>query len=482
MRFRFILIILLAGVFFGTPVLLFAQESTPEAPVPQGLTIHVVQRGETLFSIAQHYGTTVDELASLNGLADPTRILVGQRLLVPSGENAATLPQTHTVQAGETLLSIAQAYGVDMQMLIDLNGLTDPDSLYVGQILTIVPPSEPAIIPTPLPEDTAPTFSSNIHVVQAGETLFRIATSYGLTVQELAAANGIVDPTVIYVGQTLIIPNLPETSAALDLPAPISALSIRPQVFVEGETALVQLTTSQGSTVSVSFLGRNPAVISQEGNTSHIILMGIPMYTAAGVYPIALTLANADGTNMSYSFNVRVAAGGYGTQNIDVSNSELIAPAVQENELNLLANLTQIVTPERYWTGPFSIPAAAAMNSFFGTRRSYNGGEVSAFHTGADFASAPNTPIYASAGGKVVLADALNIRGNTIVIDHGWGVYSLYAHQTSFTVNLGDMVETGQIIGMAGSTGRVSGPHLHWELWIDGVPVNPITWTQQSFP
>jgi murein DD-endopeptidase MepM/ murein hydrolase activator NlpD len=400
---------------------------------------------------------------------------------VPAGDSAA-LPQTHTVQAGETLFSIAQLYGLDMQTLIELNGLTNPDELYVGQVLIIVPSTEAPIQPTPLPAETVPTFSSNIHVVQPGETLFRIATSYGLTVQELAAANGITDPTVIYVGQTLIIPNLPESSAALDLPAPITALSIRPIVFVEGETALVQMTTSQGSTVTVSFLGRNPAVISQENNTSHIILMGIPMYTAAGVYPLDLTLANADGTSTSYSFNVSVASGFYGTQNIDVSNAELIAPAVQENELNLLANLTHIVTPQRYWTGPFSIPAAAAMNSFFGTRRSYNGGEVSAFHTGADFASAPNTPIYASAGGRVVLADALNIRGNTIVIDHGWGVYTLYAHQTSFNVALGDTVETGQIIGMAGSTGRVSGPHLHWELWIDGVPVNPITWTQQSFP
>jgi murein DD-endopeptidase MepM/ murein hydrolase activator NlpD len=483
-KFRVFLILLLAGVLLGTPVLMFAQESTQEAPVPQGLTIHVVQRGETLFSIAMQYGTSVDDLVGLNGLTDPTRILVGQRLLVPSADTSASLPQNHTVQAGETLLSIAQAYGLEMQSLIEINGLANPDQIYVGQVLSIAPSAEiPTSIPvTPLPEAALPSFTSNIHVVQAGETLFRIATSYGVTVQDMAAANGIADPTVIYVGQTLIIPNLPESTTALDLPAPINNLSIRPLIFVEGETAEILLTTSQSSTVTASFLGRNLAVINQENNTSHLMLIGIPMFTEAGVYPIALNLANGDGSVTSYSFNVRVATGLYGTQNLEVSNQELTAPAVQQNEIALLTNLTSAVTLERYWSGPFSIPAAAAMNSFFGTRRSYNGGAVDTFHYGADFASAPNTAVYAAAAGKVVLADALNIRGNAVVIDHGWGVYTLYAHQNSLNVSLGDMVETGQVIGMAGSTGRVTGPHLHWEVWVNGVPVNPISWTQQSFP
>jgi murein DD-endopeptidase MepM/ murein hydrolase activator NlpD len=486
-RFRVFMIVLLAGVLLGTPVLMLAQEASEEAPSPQGLTIHVVQRGETLFSIAMHYGTSVDDLAGLNGLTDPTRILVGQRLLVPSGDIASSIPENHTVQAGETLLSIAQAYGLEMQSLIEINGLTNPDQIYVGQVLNLLPSNEPAPPPTatpvsPLPEDAQPSFTSNIHVVQSGETLFRIATAYGLTVQDLAAANGILDPTVIYVGQTLIIPNLPESTVALDLPAPIDSLSILPLIFVEGETALVKLGTSQSSTVRASFLGRNPAVISQNNNTEHLILMGIPMFTESGVYPIELNLANADGSSTNYSFNVRIATGFYGSQNLDVSNTELTATAVQDNEIAMLTALTTAVTPERYWSGPFSLPAAAAMNSYFGTRRSYNGGPISTFHYGADFVSAPNTPVYAAAAGKVVLADALHIRGNAVVIDHGWGVYTLYAHQNSLNVSLGDMVEIGQIVGYAGSTGRVTGPHLHWEVWINGVPVNPITWTQQSFP
>jgi murein DD-endopeptidase MepM/ murein hydrolase activator NlpD len=319
--------------------------------------------------------------------------------------------------------------------------------------------------------------------VLQGETLFRIATGYGLTTQELAQANGILDPTVIYAGQQLIIPNLPESQiTAIELPEPISALNVQPLIFVEGETGVIQLRTSSSTTVSGTFLGRNLAFIAQENNTNHIAFLGIPMFTEANIYTVELTLNNSDGTETSFAFNVRVASGAYGSQNLNVTDANLIAPAVQENELTLLSNLTRAVTLQRKWNDPFSIPAAAAMNAPFGTLRAYNGGAISSFHSGADFASAPGTPIYAAASGVVVLADALNIRGNTIVLDHGWGIYTLYAHQTSFGVSLGDTVTTGQVIGLAGSTGRVTGPHLHWEVWVNGVPVNPITWTQQIFP
>ena len=80
------------------------------------------------------------------------------------------------------------------------------------------------------------------------------------------------------------------------------------------------------------------------------------------------------------------------------------------------------------------------------------------------------------------MADTLNIRGNAVVIDHGWGVYTLYAHMSSILVSLGDIVQTGQVIGLAGTTGRSTGPHLHWEVWVHGVPVNPLQWLQSALP
>jgi murein DD-endopeptidase MepM/ murein hydrolase activator NlpD len=81
-----------------------------------------------------------------------------------------------------------------------------------------------------------------------------------------------------------------------------------------------------------------------------------------------------------------------------------------------------------------------------------------------------------------VFAGPLTVRGNATYIDHGWGVYTGYAHQSEILVKPGDLVETGQTIGMVGATGRVTGPHLHWEIWVGGVPVQPLEWTERSMP
>ena len=99
-----------------------------------------------------------------------------------------------------------------------------------------------------------------------------------------------------------------------------------------------------------------------------------------------------------------------------------------------------------------------------------------------DFAGAPGTSILAAANGTVVMVDRLRIRGNTTLIDHGWGLYTLYAHQDETLVEVGSAVESGQVIGTIGSTGRSTGPHLHWEVWLKGVNVDPMQWVQETFP
>jgi murein DD-endopeptidase MepM/ murein hydrolase activator NlpD len=90
--------------------------------------------------------------------------------------------------------------------------------------------------------------------------------------------------------------------------------------------------------------------------------------------------------------------------------------------------------------------------------------------------------IYASAPGTVIFAGPLEIKGGFTVIDHGWGIYSGYAHQSEFFVKPGDWVEAGQLIGIIGNTGRSIGPHLHWEIWVNGVPVDPLDWVDRVFP
>ncbi len=123
------------------------------------------------------------------------------------------------------------------------------------------------------------------------------------------------------------------------------------------------------------------------------------------------------------------------------------------------------------------------LGSTFGRRRTYNG-SYNYYHTGQDFTvyTANNLNIYAAAPGKVIFSDMLPIKGLFTIIDHGWGVYSGYAHQSESLVSPGQMVSAGDLIGYIGNSGRSVGPHLHWEVWVNGIPVDPLQWIEQSFP
>lgn len=467
-----------------------------QAQENSNLTVHVVQRGENLFRIALHYGLTTEELAQLNGITNPNSIQVGQRLLVPV--QGSTLPQVHTVQPGETLQSIGNLYGISVETLASLNNLADPNSLYIGQVLNLVAsdaapqnttsaPLEVADIP-PLEAAALPTGGQQpttiIHTVLPGETVFRIATAYGTTVNAVVEANSLGDPEFIVAGQTLVIPNVIPPQLATDLPAPITGLELLPLVLIEGQTGRVRLTANAPLTVSGTFLDQSLNFAAEGSGERSTALIGVPVGTPAGVYPLTLTVTDGNGAQIPISANVQVVAGGYSLETdirLIEDRTNLLDTAVEDAELNILRSVMSRFNPERYFDGAMGLPAAATITSAFGFTRSYNGGAVQRVHTGTDFGGAPGTPIYAPAPGRVVLTDTLNVRGVATVIDHGWGVYTGYWHQTERYVQLGDTVSTGQVIGTMGATGRVSGPHLHWELWVNGVPVDPMQWVIFSF-
>lgn len=466
------------------------------APNPAGVTIHVVQRGESLYAIALRYGVTTETLVRLNGIANPNSLQVGERLLVPASDSLIGMPepQIHTVRPGETLRSIAALYGRSPDDLAAQNGLADPNSIFVGQVLYVATAGAPTAAIASSHQPSAPSGQAGaiaesvsaspiIHVVQRGETLFRIATRYGLTVNDLAQANQIADPTLIYAGQQILIPVTSAVPAATDLPADIAQLDIQPLTMIEGQSACVRLITRSPASVRASFLGRVFGAASEQNSTVHMIFVGIPMFTEAGIYPLELTVTNTAGQTINYSTNIQVVAGNYGSEYINLlaGRAGLLDPAVETAEQNLIQNLMSTFSPTRYFNGAFGLPAAASMTSPYGRRRSYNGGPFDRFHSGTDFAGVPGTPVLAAAPGYVVLSDQLNIRGNATVIDHGWGVFTGYWHQNERYAKAGDFVQTGQIIGTIGATGRVTGAHLHWELWVNGVAVDPMQWVRQSF-
>jgi murein DD-endopeptidase MepM/ murein hydrolase activator NlpD len=146
----------------------------------------------------------------------------------------------------------------------------------------------------------------------------------------------------------------------------------------------------------------------------------------------------------------------------------------------------QLVTPQKFWSGPFLRPNQGAITTIYGVRRYYNGKFAQDYyHRGVDYAGATGSPVVAAAAGRVALVGRVSqgfvLHGNTIGIDHGQGVATIYLHLSRINVKEGDMVQAGQVIGALGGTGAVTGPHLHWGLYVNGQCVDPVPWRNQSF-
>lgn len=189
------------GYSFVTISQLLNTASNPSTPGSG--TTYTVQPGDTLYAIALRYGTTVQAIASANGITNPSLIRVGQTLTIPGTSGSPTTPPpatgtSYTVQAGDTLYAIANRYGTTVQAIASANGISNPSLIRVGQVLRIPGTSGGPVTPPPPTE-------SILYTVQPGDTLYAIANRYGTTVQAIASANGITDPNLIRVTQVLRI-------------------------------------------------------------------------------------------------------------------------------------------------------------------------------------------------------------------------------------------------------------------------------------
>lgn len=149
------------------------------------------------------------------------------------------------------------------------------------------------------------------------------------------------------------------------------------------------------------------------------------------------------------------------------------------DEAKLLANIFATARPERFWRGPFVRPVPGMSTSSFGRLTLLNG-QARGRHQGIDFRAAEGTPVRAPNAGEVLLASDLYYSGTTVVLDHGFGLYSLFAHLSRVAVAVGDRVAVGDLLGQSGATGRVTGPHLHWAVRLGNVSVDPLVLIEAS--
>ena len=387
----------------------------------------------------------------------------------------------YIVQSGDTLISIALRYNLSLTDIALANNLSNFNLIFPGQQLTL--PGVP--VPATAQSETAPSGADQTHIVLPGETLFNIANAYRVSLGAIILVNHIANPDMLQVGQALRIPSgLPPTPETL--PAPFAAIELSEPTIIQGRTLIIKVKMSAAASLSGSFEGR-PLFFNDSGNGQFWSITAIHALVEPNTYPITLTAGLADGRQVTISANVNVVEGPYGLENIqlDEQRGGLLDAELIRIEQEKLNNLWSQVSPHPHWAGSFWYPVAVdslRITSNFGTRRSYNGNLTTGFHGGTDFGGDVGTPIYAPAAGTIVLAERLTVRGNAVLIDHGLGLFSGYWHQSQLAVVAGQEVKPGDLIGFMGDTGLVTGPHLHWELRLNGIAVEPLQWVQQTIP
>lgn len=207
-------------------------------------------------------------------------------------------------------------------------------------------------------------------------------------------------------------------------------------------------------------------------------LVGIDLQTSAGEYLVKVRATTKEGGAVEASHRLLVRGKEFPVRRLTVSK-EFVTPPEEVlerigREARRVLAIFKTVSGKKLWKGSFSPPVPGKATSSFGKRSILNG-QVRSPHTGTDFRAGKGTPVKAPNAGKVVLVTNLYFSGNTVILDHGLGLYSYFAHLSGFTVEEGDTVSGGNLIGYVGATGRVTGPHLHWTVRLTEARVDALS-------
>lgn len=440
-----------------------AQSATANGPV------YIIQEGDSLWDIAYRFHVSQEDLANANGIVNANQITIGQPLVIPGLEGIQGVLTTETVPFGETISSLSIRHHISTEILMRLNHLTSPNELYAGYSLVILQAGNP----------TPPGKRAGM---KADQSLLEVAVLNNTDSWTILTNNRLSSSAMILPGDILRVPGKEDAGPGA---LPESITSVSTSEFIQGQTGEIEIDGVDGLVLQGSLM-EHPLNFSSVLDQHYVALQGIHAMALPGLYPLSISGKTPDGVSMVYTQDVRVHAGDF-IYDFPLSvDPATLDPEITVPEDSQWYSLSSQVSPEKLWEGEFSIPVqpvfADCYASRFGSRRSYNGSDYIYFHTGIDYCGQVGDPIYAAAPGVVVFAGLLTVRGNATMIDHGWGVYTAYMHQSEILVNLGDHVEEGQMIGRVGNTGRVEGPHLHFEVLVGGVQVDPLEWLNQAFP
>jgi murein DD-endopeptidase MepM/ murein hydrolase activator NlpD len=225
---------------------------------------------------------------------------------------------------------------------------------------------------------------------------------------------------------------------------------------------------------------------AQAGDRSIILIEAPKTRSRCGLVPVPLEFKSSSlevtlsfeesGSSQTKKVSLEVGQGTYSESKLKV-DPRITSPAPEdlkriEREREELAAVYATASPTPLCREAFALPGKGAITSQFGNKRTFNG-KVESWHQGVDLRAKKGDPVRAANAGKVIFAKELFLAGNTVIVDHGAGILSSYAHLSAFDVKAGQQVQRGDKLGAAGATGRVTGPHLHWGMRVNGLLVDP---------
>lgn len=238
---------------------------------------------------------------------------------------------------------------------------------------------------------------------------------------------------------------------------------------VNGGVTIIPLDMAQKP--DVSYEGKKIIVLPSTHDKQWLLIVGIPLDKKAGIE--SLKVVHPTGTipfHVSKKFYPSQYLTIADTSKVDVSAADEKRVAAETKALNALYSQYSAADP---FAKPFIAPAHAPISSLFGLQRFYNK-KPRTPHSGLDIAAVENTPVLTIGDGKVVSVADYFFTGNTVIVDHGMGVFSLYGHLKRTDVKQGQQIKQGTVVGLVGKTGRATGPHLHWSMIMNQTLVDPL--------
>lgn len=435
------------------------------------LPVYVVQSGDTLYSIALQFNSTIDEITAANTMIDPNFLAIGDQIKIPGLDGITGILTIQTIPFGASLKSISRQNLLDETTFLKLNRLTSPAEVFAGTELVI-----------PIQTDT-PNLSP---IINTGSELsaIEIAAINKTSPWTIRNINSLQSSWRILPNEMIYLPievEVNENSLALPF---IDHLEIDSLPLIQGATVEIKIETSNSITPYAELLGRHIHFFTEQENEL-IAIFGVSAVAEPGVYPLIFEFDDQNGKPYRFEQWVLLKEAGFVNDPEIYVTPESVDPDVIAAEDALLESYILKYTPTRYWDDMFWPPVddRTCVVGYYGNRRSYNDGALLYYHTGIDYGYCTGIEVFAPAKGVVVAVEPdLTVRGNALIIDHGWGVFTGYWHLDEFLVGVGDVVFPGQLIAYMGNTGRSAGPHLHFEMIVNGIAVNPETWLINEFP